>query len=178
LPGGGAYNLLSTTTISSAVSTVDITSNINSTYRDYMFILSDIHTSDDNVYLKANVFSSNGSPDASSGVYNYAGVGYRSDNAGLNMSDASHDSAQITLWTQGNESFEAGNVVLYMFNPSGTTHSKSFMSTSIQQTIAGRTAVGTNGFLYRNGTVAVTGIRFAASAGTIQTGVIKLYGIS
>ena len=176
--GGGAYNLLSTTTISSQVASVSITSNINSTYRDYMLVLSDIHTSADDVTIQARVYSSNGSPDTTSNAYNNAGVGYRSDNAGLNMASASAGYSQISLWGQGNANAEAGSLVLYMFNPSGTTHNKSFMSTSIAQTIDGRTAVGTNGFLYRNGTVAVTGMRFLPSSGYFHSGVIKLYGIS
>ena len=176
--GGGAYNLLSTTTISSQVASVSITSNIDSTYRDYMFIFSDIHTSADDKTIQANVYSSNGSPDVGSSSYNYAGVGYRSDNAGLNMASANTDYPQISLWGQGNADAEAGSLILYMFNPSGTTHNKSFMSTSIAQTIDGRTAVGTNGFLYRNGTVAVTGMRFLPSSGYFHSGVIKLYGIS
>ena len=178
LPGGGAYNLLSTTTISSQVASVSITSNIDSTYRDYMFIFSDIHTSADDRVIQANVYSSNGSPDVGGSSYNCAGVGYRSDNAGLNQASASTDYPQISLWGQGNADAEAGSLILYMFNPSGTTHNKSFMSTSIAQTIDGRTAVGTNGFLYRNGTVAVTGMRFLPSSGYFHSGVIKLYGIS
>ena len=176
--GGGAYNLLSTTTISSQVASVSITSNIDSTYRDYMFIFSDIHTSADDRVIQANVYSSNGSPDVGSNSYNCAGIGYRSDNAGLNQASASAGYSQISLWGQGNANAEAGSLVLYMFNPSGTTHNKSFMSTSIAQTIDGRTAVGTNGFLYRNGTVAVTGMRFLPSSGYFHSGVIKLYGIS
>ena len=89
IKGGGAYNLLSTTTVSSGTAVVNITSDIDSTFKDYFIKLTDIHPSADNEKLRFQVFSSSGSPDTGSN-YLYGGDG-------INSADttSSHNSVQL-----------------------------------------------------------------------------------
>ena len=57
---GGALNLISTQTASSS-STIDFTSGIDSTYKEYIFKFYDIHPATDNVDFKFNMSADGGS---------------------------------------------------------------------------------------------------------------------
>ena len=96
LIGGGATTLLSTSTISSAVAQVDITSNIDSTYKNYMFVLTDVHAVTDDVRFQMQYYSSSGSPDTGS-VYMFGGSGHRSDNSSLNMNSTGTTQGEISI---------------------------------------------------------------------------------
>ena len=84
--GGGAFNLLSTTTISSAVQQVNITANINSTYKNYMLMLTDIKSVANDVKLRVQVFSADGSPDTGT-YYMNAGSGHNSTNNNVDQNN-------------------------------------------------------------------------------------------
>ena len=175
--GGGSYNLLSTTTVSSAVAQVDITSNIDSTYKNYAFILSDVHNATDDVRFQVQFFSSGGSPDTGS-HYVYAGSGHRSDNAGLDMNSTGTTQGEISIAPC---SLDAGHrhdqFVLYLFNPAGTDSYKMMISNTVQQLGNDKIGIGQIGITYAK-TIAVTGVRFKMASGNIDRGIFKLYGIS
>ena len=177
IKGGGSWNLLSTTTVSSAVSSVDITSNIDSTYKNYAFILSDVHNATDDVRFQVQFYSSGGSPDTGS-HYMYAGSGHRSDNSGLDMNSAGTTQGEISIAAC---SLDAGHrhdqFVLYLFNPSGTDSYKHMQSSASQIVASDRLAIGHIGIAYKK-TIAVTGVRFKMASGNIDRGIFKLYGIS
>jgi len=177
IKGGGSWNLLSTTTVSSAVSSVDITSNIDSTYKNYAFILSDVHNATDDVRFQVQFYSSGGSPDTGS-HYMYAGSGHRSDNSGLDMNSAGTTQGEISIAAC---SLDAGHrhdqFVLYLFNPSGTDSYKHMQSSASQIVANDRLAIGHIGIAYMK-TIAVTGVRFKMASGNIDRGIFKLYGIS
>ena len=177
IKGGGAFTLLSTATVSSAVSEVDITSNIDSTYKNYMFILTDVKSASDNVRFKIQYFSSSGSPDTGS-VYMYAGKGLRSDNVDIVVDSTGNTTGDISIAACSVDAGHRHNqFILYLFNPSGTDSYKQMTSTA-QQTVADDKAVsGLISNTYKR-TVAVTGIRFKMASGNITRGTFKLYGIS
>jgi hypothetical protein len=177
IKGGGAFTLLSTTNVTSAVAQVDITSNIDSTYKNYMFVLTDVKSVNDDTRFKIQFFSSSGSPDTGS-VYMFAGSGYRSDSANLNTSSAGDTEGEISLAACSVDAGHRHNqFVCYLFNPSGTDSYKQ-MSSQVQQTVANnRVASGVVGTTYMR-TVAVTGVRFKMGGGNITRGTFKLYGIS
>ena len=66
---------------------------------------------------------------------------------------------------------------LYLFNPSSTTFVKHFMSTTNQYD---RADISVNPRMagYGNTTSSIDAVRFQMSSGNIESGVIKLYGIS
>ena len=175
---GGAFTLLSTTTISSAVSAVDITSNIDSTYRNYMFVATDIHVSNDDRNILLRVFSADGSPDTTTNCFHYAGVGRTTGGTLLGKnSGGGNNQAEVNILEQGNAAAEKSDFIMYMYNPSGTTHHKGFYTLSNLINSAGLFVNGTMSQSYRK-TIAITGVRFFPNAGTIESGQIKLYGIS
>lgn len=176
IKGGGAYNLLSTTTVSSGTATVNITSDIDSTFKDYFIKLTDIHPSADNEKLRFQVFSSSGSPDTGSN-YLYGGDGINSADTTSSHNSGGTTFGEINNVGIGNTNIESSNALMYLFNPSGTTFTKMIMVDEITLMANGNVQVSKTGIAYTQ-TVAITGIRFFMSSGNLDGGVIKLYGIT
>jgi hypothetical protein len=179
---GGSMNLISTQTASSS-STISFTSGIDSTYDEYVFKFYNIHPATDDVE-----FSFNGSIDGGSN-YNvtktttfFRAYHDEADSAAALQYDTSDDLAQSTSYqtlggSVGNDNDQCCSGTLHLFNPSSTTFVKHFTASfntyintdfSIQSHIAG----------YANTTSAVDAVQFKMSSGNIDSGVIKLYGIS
>jgi hypothetical protein len=181
---GGAMNLLETQTASSSA-TISFTSNIDSTYKEYVFKFYDIHTNADQVDLTFN-----GSIDTGSN-YNvtktttfFESFHNEGDSSAEVGYLAGADLAQSTAFQPlasglGNANDESLAGTLHLFNPSDTTFVKNFISIinqsyriglpgSINQFVAG----------YFNTTSAIDAVQFKMESGNIDAGVIKLYGIS
>ncbi len=180
---GGAMTLLETKTASSD-STLSFTSNIDSTYKEYIFKFTDIHPSANDVN-----FMFNGSDDSSSHSYDVtkttslfrayhyengsaSGLGYRTGQdiaQGTGFQDLNDDIGN------NNDSALAG--YLHLFDPSSTTFVKHFIAQSI---LPYEDELAWNGFIagYFNTTSAITAIQFKFDSGNIDAGTIKMYGVS
>jgi hypothetical protein len=178
---GGAMTLLETQTASGSA-TISFTSNIDSTYDEYVFKFYDIYASSDD-----NRFTFQGSIDSGSN-YNVAitSAGFQAyhtegDSSSLEYS-SSLDSAQGTGFLPLNASIgasadESSAGTLRLFSPSSTTFVKHF----IAENNAYLESNGTDIFYttgYFNTTSAINGIQFKMLNNNIDSGVIKLYGIS
>ena len=180
--GGGSLNLISTQTASSS-STISFTSGIDSTYKEYIFKFIDIHPSSDNVE-----FSFNGSSDGGSNynvtktttVFNaYHDEADSATNVGYRTSE---DLAQSTAFQTfqidyGADNDQNGVGTLHLFDPSNTTFVKHFISRSSNYHNADY-AIDCYVAGYFNTTSAIDAIQFKMSSGNIDSGTIKLYGIS
>jgi len=180
--GGGSMNLISTQTASSS-STISFTSGIDSTYKEYIFKFIDIHPSSDNVE-----FSFNGSADGGSNynvtktttVFNaYHDEADSATNVGYRTSE---DLAQSTAFQTfqidyGADNDQNGVGTLHLFDPSNTTFVKHFISRSSNYHNADY-AIDCYVAGYFNTTSAIDAIQFKMSSGNIDSGTIKLYGIS
>ena len=181
---GGGLNLISTQTASSS-STLSFTSGLDSTYKEYIFQFINIHPATDNVEFYFNMSIDGGSN------YNVTktttGFSAYQDEAGSSTAlayDTSGDLAQGTGYLQLNQNGTLGNDndqslsgSLHLFSPSDTTFVKHFLGTvqycettnySINSFVAG----------YGNTTSAINAVDFKMSSGNIDSGVIKLYGVS
>ena len=171
--------LISTTTASSSA-TVDITSGIDDTYKEYIIKFYDVHPATDNVTFQVNFRDGGSSYDAtktSTAFYAHQG---ESDDTGFGYG-SSVDVAQGTgvqplLGSLGNGNDESTSGELWLFNPSSTTFVKHYMVTtqyyhrnnySQIYYVAG----------YCNVTAAIDGVQFSMSSGNIDAGTFKLYGI-
>ena len=180
---GGSLVLLSTQTASSS-STIDFTSDIDSTYKEYVFKFVSIHPATDNVNFMVNFRDGGSSYDATKNSTSFAAYHNEAgETTGVNY-EASFDLAQST----GNQPLNAGGGVggdadqsisgtLHLFDPSSTTFVKHYISNinfsnnsnyTIQSFIAG----------YCNVTAAIDGVQFSMSSGNIDSGTIKMYGVS
>ena len=182
---GGALNLISTQTASSS-SSLSFTSGIDSTYKEYIFKYINCHPS---VNIPHWTFQGSTNAGSSFGVTitstNFNAYHAENDSEAVIEYVAPGDLAQSTnyqrLLTEVNYS-DDGSVsgALHLFEPSSTTFVKHFIATS--QGMFGPTsnAYSWNQYVagYFNTTSAIDAIDFKFSSGNIDSGVIKLYGVS
>ena len=182
----GSLNLITTNTITSGVSSSSFTSNINSTYDTYLFKFINVHPASD------AHFTFNGSTDGGSN-YNVtktstnfrayhaesgsaSGLSYRT---GADLAQStSYDilDADGTVSNHSDSGF-CGN--LFLFSPSNTTFVKHYISVT-NGMVAGGSSQTSNNYNagYMNTTSAINAIDFKFSSGNIDSGVIKMYGLS
>ena len=182
---GGSLNLISTQTASSS-SSLSFTSGIDSTYKEYIFKYINCHPS---VNIPHWTFQGSTNAGSSFGVTitstNFNAYHAENDSEAVIEYVAPGDLAQSTnyqrLLTEVNYS-DDGSVsgALHLFEPSSTTFVKHFIATS--QGMFGPTsnAYSWNQYVggYFNTTTAIDAIDFKFSSGNIDSGVIKLYGVS
>ena len=177
---GGALNLISTQT-ASASATIEFTTGIDSTYDSYVFKCINIHPATDNVSFQINFRDGGSSFDATKTTTFFRAFHTESDSTGFGYATtvdlAQSTSAQTINWNLGNGNDESGCSTIQLFNPSSDTFVKHFIvrSTDYGQddSLGDRFIAG-----YCNTTSAIDGVQFSFSSGNIDSGVIKLYGIS
>ena len=178
----GDLNLITTNTISSGVSSSSFTSGIDSTYDTYLFKFINLHFSaNDNAFFvkfrdggsdfdatkTTTFFFSQHKEDASGGA-----VSYDSDRD-LAQSTGGHFLHLTTL--ADNDASNSGE--MFLFSPSSTTFVKHFIARVQGMSGAPKTVDAfTSGYI--NVTAAIDGVEFSSSSGTIDSGVIKMYGLS
>lgn len=178
----GSLTLISTQTASSS-STISFTSNIDSTYNVYVFKFIDIHPSSDAAYLTFQGSTNGGSSygiTITSAAFDTAHL--ENDSYTKFAYNTSTDLAQSTSFQQlrrdiGNDNDQSCAGFLKIYNPSSTTFAKHFMSIGT----ANRSDNGTGtDFIggYFNTTSAINAIRFQMQSGNIDSGTIKMYGVS
>jgi len=180
--GTGALTLLSTQTASNSTS-LSFTTGIDSTYKEYMFKFINMHPATDGVD-----FTFNGSTDGGSN-YNVTKTttiffGYHAEDgsasalsyvAGYDLAQSTSD--QLIMENLGNSNDESGSGTLHLFEPSSDTFVKHFMvNTNSYASYNYSQNYYTAG--YFNSTSAIDAVDFKFSSGNIDSGVIKLYGIS
>lgn len=177
--GASAMSLLLTQTISSPVSQIDFTTNIDATYKEYMVRGSDItFSSSSGLGVRARVggaFKTTG--------YTYATVGFGNAFASA-VSTSSNDSYFLIIPTYQSlvATYGNGGFVFSLTNPAGTSRTKAMYVTG-----------GGNGNNYNQGhsyysggqyngntdTSPIDGLRlFPVSGVNITSGIFKLYGIA
>jgi len=180
---GGSMNLISTQTASGS-STISFTSGIDSTYDSYVFKFYDIHPATNNVGLSFNFSVDSGSNyNVAKTTTTFRAYHDESDSEAALEYDLGQDLAQGTGFQRilrfiGNGNDECGSGEMFLFSPSSTTFVKHFIATG--NTYWGDGDYSMNDFTagYGNTTSAVDAVQFKMSSGNIDSGVIKLYGIS
>jgi len=179
---GGAMNLLETQTASSS-STISFTSGIDSTYDEYVFKFFNVHPSSDSNEFQVNFSIDGGSnynvtktstcfeayhkEDGTNGTLTYAGSDDLAQSTGF----------QPITRSIGNDNDQAASGTLILYAPSNTTFVKHFIATTNAYIYSDYTF---NEFVagYCNTTSAVNAVQFKMASNNIDSGVIKLYGIS
>jgi hypothetical protein len=179
---GGALNLISTQTASSS-SSLSFTSGVDSTYKEYILKFINIHPQTDGKNLTFQGSTNGGSS---------YGVTITSTNFVANHNEAgndtnfyyytAHDLAQSTSYqvisdytVNDNDASACGT--LHIFEPSNTTFVKHFIArfhNYYKPTYSNSTYCAG----YFNTTSAINALDFKFNSGNIDSGVIKLYGVS
>ena len=181
---GGAMTLLSTQT-ASASATIDFTSGIDDTYDSYVFKFINCHPATDGVKFTFQASTNTGS---SYGVTTtntlFQAFHNEADGTtGLSYDDGD-DIAQGTGFISlvrddklGADADQSAVGTLQIFNPSSTTFVKHYISTT-QSSHASDFSLECFTAGYFNTTSVIDAVQFKMSSGNIDSGVIKLYGIS
>ena len=184
----GALTLIKTLTASSSatLSFVHGASDVvlDSTYPIYVFKFINIHPASDGEDFQFNMSIDSGSnynvTKTSTWFYAYnsyaiSGLVAVEYNASFDLAQGTGD--QILTNNIGNDNDQSASGSLFIYNPSSTTFVKHFIARTniyhdsdhtFDNYIAG----------YFNTTSAITGLDFKMSSGNIDSGVIKMYGIS
>ena len=179
---GGSLVLLETQTASSS-STISFTSNIDSTYKEYIFKFIDIHPSAE--YAHFSFQADTGTNTNYNQTITSTSWTSTSNEGGteaiINYQTAS-DQAQGTGFQYLTDQLEADNDscaagTLHIFDPSNTTFVKHFIArTQFHQADPSSREYYVAG--YFNTTTALTRFQFKMHSGNIDAGTIKLYGVS
>jgi len=180
---GGAWTLLSTQTASSSA-TISFTSGLDDTYDAYCFRFYNIHPSVHETEFSFNMSVDGGSNYNVTKTTTRVSVYHKEDDSGTPAITyhASSDLAQATGFQDlfqniGIDNDQSASGYLYLFNPSSTTYVKHFISRGNLGEASDYTEENyTMG--YGNTTSAVDAVQFKMDSGNIDSGVIKLYGIS
>ena len=183
---GGAMTLLSTTTASSSA-TVDITSGIDDTYKEYEIHFINVHPATNSTDFQFQVDTGTNT-NYNQTITSTFFVAYNQEDSGTTgvAYDGNNDQAQGTAFQDiakeiNGDNDGCGSGYLHLFNPSSTTFVKHFMCRS-QVYVAPSSGTDFSQDMYFAGyvntTTAITRVRFKFASGDIDAGVIKLYGIS
>ena len=176
----GIPTLISTSTASNS-SSIDITSGIDSTYDEYMFVFTDIGPATDSVEFgfQVNVAGLSGFNEVMTTTTPHI---YASESSGYGISyETAHDQAQGTAIAQltddgGNGSDESCAGILHLFSPASTTYVTHFLAkVSLYHKHSRADILLLGGYI--NATGAVDEITFKMSSGNFD-GVIQMYGIA
>ena len=180
--GGVSLNLISTQTASSS-STISFTSGLDSTYKEYIFKFIDIHGSEDDKFFQVNFRDGGTDYDATKTTTVFRAYHFEDGSTAALAYVSDSDLAQSTGVQKiaqgcGSDNDQSTVGTLHLFDPSNTTFVKHFISKTT-------TIHGTNNAAYTwdvagycNVTAAIDGVQFSFSSGNIDSGTIKLYGVS
>ena len=178
----GIPTLIGSAHTASNASSVAITSGIDSTYDEYMFVCTDLNPATDGATftVQFNVASASGYNETITSTFFMATHG-QVDDATTFAYVAGNDQAQATGYqiltdAIGNGSDEGAAGIFSLFSPSGTTYVKHFYSRFTGHTEDNR-AADAYAAGYVNATGAIDEISFKMSSGNFD-GVIQMFGIS
>ncbi len=187
ITGLGNLILIKTQTASDATSiefkhgTSDVV--IDSTYKEYIFFMNNMHPATDGQNLMFNLSADTGSnynvtktttffraahnEDGSSGTINYR--------TGEDLAQSTGEQ-KLNMGTNGSDADSGSSGYLHLFDPSSTTFVKHFIARN-SDAFDEPGAVDSYVAGYANTTSAVDAIRFKFGSGNIGSGTISLYGV-
>tara|TARA_R110000824_G_scaffold79211_1_gene199603 strand:- start:107 stop:829 length:723 start_codon:yes stop_codon:yes gene_type:complete len=177
---GSAQVLLSTQTASGSAS-VEFTSGIDGTYKEYVFDFTSMYSSVDGGEINFQVSTDGGSSYGVTATTTvFQALHTESDSVAALTYQAAKDLAQSTsdqkfFYDVGNAADMGSGGILHLFNPASTTYVKNFYA---EGSLAASQPGARNAFIagYFNTTSALDAIIFRPASGTIS-GKIKMYGM-
>ncbi len=179
---GGSLKFISKSTASSS-SSVDITSGIDSTYKEYIFMFNNIHPSNDDItfHFQANASGGSGFNETITSTQFRATHGEDGSSDAVSYlsgaDQANGTSYQLLAGSIGSDNDQGVSGYLHIFNPASTTFVTNFIG--VFQSIAHSNRCNTQNVAgYFNTTSAITQFSFKFSSGTVDSGDIILYGVN
>ena len=178
----GAMTLITSTTLSSAAANITFASGINSTYKEYVFKIINIHPATDDSKLLVNFRDGSTAYDATKTTTFFNAQHRENGSNGTLTYRQDEDRAQSTgaqpiSMDIGNGNDESASGELTLFNPSSTTFVTHFIS-NVNCLYSSDFSMNSFAAGYCNVTAAIDGVQFTMEGGTnIDSGTIKMYGI-
>jgi hypothetical protein len=178
---GGAMTLLETQTASSS-GTISFTSNIDSTYKEYIFKFYDVHPSENATWLSFQVDTgTNTSYNISCVSTWFTAYHNEGDSHNALSYNTSYDQVgtgfQYVTDRTGTDNDQSVVGTLHLYEPSSSTFVKHFMAETMCYEQSDYAAHVLNAG-YFNTTTALTRVQFKMNSGDIDAGTIKMYGVS
>ena len=176
--GGGAFELISTTTVSSGVSTVEF-GTLSTDYTDFKVIISGMSADTDNQDFQMLVKKvGDSSFETASSAYYFAGFGYNADNTEKKVYGSGGSGNKITVSCDvmygggtGGSGFE-----IDIYDVHATGHRKfGYIKQAFFEGSSNYVAVGHGAFQVIDNT-ALQAFQFKMSSGNIDSGYFSLYG--
>ena len=177
----GIPTLIGSAHTASNAASIEITSGIDGTYDEYMFVMTDMfpHTNGENMRVTFSTDGGTGYGLTKTSAFFHA-QHYESGSGGSVSYDSSYDSAQSTAaqnltYSTGGDADQSYSGIMRLWQPSSTTFQKHFYARTIAYQSSDR---ATDTFIvgYVNTTSAVDAIQFAMHDGNFDS-VIQMYGI-
>ena len=177
----GSLTHISTASASASAS-IEFTSGIDSTYKEYVFFFNNMHPDTNGIYFSFQGSTNGGSSygvNITSSAYRVRH--YENDSVADLAYNSDFDLAQSTSFNQliviGNQSDESASGYMHLFNPSSTTFVKHFITRMNGYHSSDFTHdVGVGG--YFNTISAINAVQFKMSSGNIDSGQILLFGVN
>jgi hypothetical protein len=175
IKGGGRWELLNTTTISSAISELDLQDVFTSTYKNYLFVVTGLEATSDGINMRIEARNSSG---VLGGGTDYDWTNYEHSMASGGA--ANHNSGTSAYFellnsTFGNGAVQNFNAEFTFFQPRNTSHYK-FIRGFTSYTNAGTRGVQSSTTGMVKSTTALTGFKFKPVSGNFDVGTFRLYG--
>ena len=172
LKGGGMYEFISQTTVSSATANVDITS-LSSDFEDFLFSIQSLRIASDaeRIFM---LLEQDGSFITSGGYYTHGGIGV-GDSVGTTTLDSGSTNVieiQPDVGNASNESY-SGEIIVYNAQSTSLDPVVIFRGGAVDEN---RKVESFQGAGSLQSTGRITGVRFKASSGNIAGGKIAVYG--
>ena len=170
----GSMTLISTLTADNSASTLTFASGITSTYDEYQFKFINMHCAANDGYFQVNFRDGGTAYDAAQHSQGGAGAGltYEASDDLVNATGVQRLSVPT-----GSENDECLSGTMKFYQPASTVFHKHFMST-VSNLDMSDYEVNCFAAGFCNVTAAITGVQFSYSTGNIQSGIIKMYGVS
>ena len=173
---GDNGDVLLSTIVASADAEIDFVDLFSSSFRDYVLMGSNIHTSANGTGIGLRVFV--GGAIKSDSHYRYSRIRNYSGDATVRGTAEQGDTefSSFCGYGTGNAAGEHSNFRMTIYNPLGTDNFKMLESKcSVTDGNPDQFQILSSGH-YKNGVAALTGVRIFVGGGNIATGIFKLYG--
>ena len=173
IKGGGMFEFISETTISSNTTTVSFTT-LSTDYKDFYFSLQNIHPQNDEPRMYMRIMTGTGGSQAAitSSDYGYAEVMRNETTVTDNNDGADHMRVSHQV---GNATTESVSSEVFLYNPHDTVFHKLVKAHTVLMNNSGLVTIDNWGSKYK-ATTAVTGAQFFFQSGDIGSGKIAMYG--
>ena len=174
IKGGGMWEFVSSTNVTSATAAVEFVDNLSTDFIDFCVVIENAHPATDEARMYVRVYTGGGTGTLHDGsVYHYAEI--MRDNATVTDDATGADHMRVSNQI-GSAATESMCSEVVIFNPHSTTYHKLIKAhTAIQGSDTGRTGIDNWAGKYA-ATTAITGLRFFMQSGNIEAGRFSLYG--